>query len=118
MSEKPAFDPARARRKLIRYTVYLFLGVTVLVLLAIQAFGYQTVRSSWDEAQPFVILVKWLGIGVMIYRWPELIRWSAERWNMEDGYRDYLLALRWKFAAGLAVLELLFGQNLIGRLTA
>ena len=40
MTRKPAFDPAHARRKLIRYTIYLFLGVTALVLLAIQLFGY------------------------------------------------------------------------------
>lgn len=115
---KDAFDPARARRKLLLYTVALFLAVTLLVLAAIRLFGYETVFRTWNEARPWVTLVKWLGLGAIIYYWNEFIRWAAERWNMDDGYREYLLHLRWRVAAMLLVLELLFGQNLIGHLMA
>lgn len=122
MSEKRLVDPDRvwnrAWRKLLLLSVLLFAGVCALVLTAIWAFGYPAVRSAWEQARSFVVPAKWVLLIASVHHWPELIRWAAERWNMEDGYRDYLLALRWRFAAGLLVLELLFGQNLIGRLTA
>lgn len=110
--QQPNFDPSQARRTLVRYTMLLFAGVAALVLAAIQLFGYQAVRDSWDAATPWVTAVKWSGLAVLIWRWDAFVRWAAGRWNMSEAYRDYLAALRWRVAAMLAVLELLFGQNL------
>ena len=116
MTAPEPFDPAKARRAVLRLSIALFSGVALIVLLAIDLFGYEQVREIWDEATPYVTLIKWTGLTILIYRWEEFIDWAAERWRFGKGYRDYLVAIRWRVAAAIVILELLFGQNLLGRI--
>ena len=118
MSEKPVFDPDRAWKKLLFISVFLFAGVSAFVLSAIGLFGYQTVRSTWDELRAYVIPIKWACMLALVYHWPAAVGWAAARWNFDEDFRDFLLAARWRVAVGLAIVEALFGQNLIGRLLA
>ncbi len=115
MSRKPktSSHPRRGRWLTLTLTATLFAAVAALVLLAIQLFGFETVRQGWDDAQPFVIAVKWGGMFVLIWRWNDVIHWAAKRWNIDADWRNWALRLRWRFAAALALLELLFGQNLL-----
>ncbi len=110
---KAGFTPRRARWKLLLVTAAVFALAAGLVLLAITLFGYEAVRHGWDQAQPFIIAVKWGGMFVLIWRWRDVIHWAAHRWNIGDAWRDWALGLRWRFAAALVLLEIIFGQNLL-----
>ncbi len=111
--DKAGFTPRRARRMALLAVILVFGGVTALVLAAIEIFGFTTVRSAWDQAQPFVIAVKWGGMAILIWRWNDIIRTAANRWDIGDAWRAWAMELRWRFAIGLVLLEIIFGQNLL-----
>jgi len=110
-----SYSPRRARWIALFLICAIFGGVAALVLAAIQLFGFETVRQGWDQAQPFVIAVKWGGMFVLIWRWKDVIRWAANRWDIDDAWRTWAQGLRWHFAGALVILEILFGQNLLAR---
>lgn len=118
MSSQPedAFDARRARRRMLRLGLILFGVVAALVLLLIEIYGYAAVRDGWDRVAPSVTAVKWGGMVVLIWQWKGFIGWVAQRQRLSDAYRDYLLAMRWRVAGALVVLEILFGQNLLAHL--
>lgn len=118
MSFQPegAFDPRRARRQMLRLGVILFGVVAALVLVLVEVYGYTAVRDGWDRISPTVTAVKWGGIVVLIWQWKGFIGWVAQRQHLSAAYRDYLLAMRWRVAGALLVLEILFGQNLLAYL--
>ena len=111
--DNAGFNPRRARRMALLAVVLVFGGVTALVLAAIEIFGFTTVRSAWDQAQPFVIAVKWGGMAILIWRWNDIIRTAANRWDIDAAWRTWAMELRWRFAIGLVLLEIIFGQNLL-----
>jgi len=111
--DKVGLSPRRARRMALLAVVLMFGGVTALVLAAIEIFGFKTVRNAWDLAQPFVIAIKWGGMAILIWRWNDIIRIAADRWNIGDAWRAWAMGLRWRFAVGLVLLEIIFGQNLL-----
>lgn len=118
MSAEPegAFDARRARRQMLRLGVILFGGVAALILALIEVYGYAAVRDGWDRIAPAVTAIKWGGMVVLIWQWKPFIGWVALRQRLSDAYRDYLLAMRWRVAGALVVLEILFGQNLLAHL--
>jgi hypothetical protein len=111
-----AFDARRARRQILRFGVIFFGGVAALVLVLIEIYGYATVRDGWDHIAPAVTAIKWGGMVVLIWQWKPFIAWVAQRQRLSDPYRDYLVAMRWRVAVALLVLEILFGQNLLAHL--
>ena len=118
MSSQPddAFDARRARRRLLRLGVILFGVVAALVLVLIKIYGYAVVRDGWDRIAPAVNAIKWGGMVVLIWQWKPFVAWIAQRQRLNAAYRDYLLAMRWRVAVALVVLEILFGQNLLAHL--
>lgn len=118
MSSQPesAFNARRARRQMLRWGLFLFGVVAALVLVLIEVYGYAAVRDGWDLIAPAVTAIKWGGMVVLIWQWKPFIRWVAQHRHLSDAYRDYLLAMRWRVAAALVVLEILFGQNLLAHL--
>jgi len=111
-----AFDARRARRRLLRLGVILLGGAAALVLVLIEIYGYTAVRDGWDRIAPAVTAIKWGGMVVLIWQWKPFIRGVAQRQRLSDAYRDYLIAMRWRVAVALVVLEILFGQNLLAHL--
>ena len=118
MNSQPesAFDARRARRRMLRLGVILSGVVAAVVLVLIEIYGYTAVRDSWDRITPAVTAIKWGGMVVLIWQWKRFIHWVAQRQHLSDAYRDYLLAMRWRVAGALVVLEILFGQNLLAHL--
>jgi len=94
----------------------LFGVVAALVLLLIEIYGYAAVRDGWNRIAPAVAAVKWGGMVVLIWQWKPFIHWVAHHRRLSTSYRDYLLAMRWRVAGALVVLEILFGQNLLAHL--
>jgi|GEM_PF-3556128 len=111
--KREQFDSGRTRRKLLLYTLLLFAGVTAIVVLAIQTFGYVRVRAAWDHASPWVTAIKWGDMFILIWRWKDFVAWVANRWDCDTAWQHWVLRLRWRFAGALVLLELLFGQNLL-----
>ena len=118
MSSQPegAFDARRARLKVLRLGVIFFGVVAALVLVLIEIYGHAAVRDGWDRIAPAVTATKWGGMVVLIWQWKPFIRGVAQRQRLSDAYRDYLIAMRWRVAVALVVLEILFGQNLLAHL--
>ena len=118
MSSQPegAFDARRARRQMLRLGVIVFGVIAALVLVLIEVYGYTAVRNGWDRIAPVVTAIKWGGMVVLIWQWKGLIHWVAQHQRLNDAYRDYLVAMRWRVAFALVVLEILFGQNLLAHL--
>ena len=118
MSSPPegSFDARRARRRMLRLGVILFGVVAALVLLLIEIYGYVAVHDGWDRIAPAVTAIKWGGMVVLIWQWKPLIHWITQRQGLSAGYRDHLIAMRWRVAGALVVLEILFGQNLLAHL--
>ena len=114
--QEDGFDPRRARRRLLLLSVTAFAAVALVMLALIQIYGYEAVRDGWDDMAPVVIAIKWGGMAVLIWQWDDIIAWVAKRQRMSNGYRDYLLGIRWRVAIALVVLEVLFGQNLLAHL--
>ena len=114
--QEGAFDPRRARRRLLRLSVAAFAAVALVMLALIQIYGYAAVRDGWDAMAPVVIAIKWGGMAVLIWQWDDIIAWVAKRQRMSNAYRDYLLGMRWRVAIALVILEVLFGQNLLAHL--
>ena len=117
MTEKEdAFDPRRARRRILLLSVAAFAAIALAMLTLIQIYGYEAVRGGWNNMAPVVIAIKWGGMAILIWQWGDIIAWVAKRQRMSDGYRGYLLGMRWRVAIALATLEVLFGQNLLAHL--
>ena len=118
MSSRPegAFDARRARRRLLRWGAVLFGLVAAAILVLIEIYGYAAVRDGWDRIAPAVTAVKWGGMIALIWQWRPFIHWVAQRQRLSTAYRNYLLAMRWRVASALVVLEILFGQNLLAHL--
>lgn len=118
MSSQPegAFDARRARRRMLRLSVILFAAVAAVVLVLIEIYGYVAVRDGWDHIAPAGTAVKWGGMVVLIWQWKHFIHWVANHQRLGTGYRDDLLAMRWRVAVALVVLEILFGQNLLAHM--
>ena len=118
MSSRPegAFDARRAHRTLLHLGAVLFGVVAAAVLVLIEIYGYVAVRDGWDRIAPTVTAIKWGGMVVLIWQWKPFIHWVAQRQRLNAAYRDYLLAMRWRVALALVVLEILFGQNLLSNL--
>ena len=101
---------------MLRLGVILFGVVAALVLVLIKIYGYAVVRDGWDRIAPAVNAIKWGGMVVLIWQWKPFVAWIAQRQRLNAAYRDYLLAMRWRVAVALVVLEILFGQNLLAHL--
>jgi hypothetical protein len=101
---------------MLRWGLILFGVVAALVLVLIEVYGYTAVRDGWDRIAPAVTAIKWGGMVVLIWQWKGFIGWVAQRQHLSTGYRNYLLAMRWRVAGALLVLEILFGQNLLAHL--
>ena len=118
MSSRPegAFDARRAQRRMLRLGVILFAVVAAVILALIEVYGYVAVRDGWDRIAPAVTAIKWGGMIVLIWHWKSFIGWVAQRQQLSESYRDDLVAMRWRVAVALLVLEILFGQNLLAHL--
>ena len=93
-------------------------GVIAVGLVLWQAVGLSslsTVSERVAAAKPFASAIRFALIGLLALAWP----WLPALWAGADGNDDRTharwMALRWRVAGWLLVIELVLGQNLIGR---
>ena len=93
-------------------------GVIAVGLVLWQAVGLSslsTVSERVAAAKPFASAIRLALIGLLALAWPRLpVFWAGANGN-DDRTHVRWMALRWRVAGWLLVIELVRGQNLIGR---
>ena len=98
--------------------VVLAAGVGVLVWRAVELSSVALVAARVDELKPFAMGVRLALIGLVAALWPWLIGLAHRASRFGEEQRHDLLAQRWRVVGWLLVIELVLGQELLGRFFA
>ncbi|MDY6980336.1 MAG: hypothetical protein SV201_10675 [Pseudomonadota bacterium] len=109
------------RRWFVLLTLLAFglaLGIGALLWQSVQTTSVVAVQTRIEVLKPIFSAIRLLVIGLVALSWPAVTR-ALHRWGRVDEARAArLLALRWRVVTWLVVIELLLGQNLLGRFLA
>jgi hypothetical protein len=93
-------------------------GVIAVGLVLWHAVGLSslsTVSERVAAAKPFASAIRFALIGALALAWPWLPAFWAGANGNDDRTHARWMALRWRVVGWLIVIELVLGQNLIGR---
>jgi len=108
----------RHRRWFLRLTMLTFvlaLTIGTVLIYVLQISSVVAVQSSIDSYQPFLTGLRLMVIGLIALTWPKLIQYAQQSGRISKERGAQLLAQRWRMAGWLLIIELLLGQNLVGR---
>ena len=91
------------------------IAMGVFLWQAVELSSLMTVSQRVDQAKPLLGGLRLTLIGLLALLWPWL---SRLRHGLDDGNRlkqAHWMALRWRIVGWLLVIELIIGQNLLGR---
>ncbi len=96
-------------------TIVLALTIGTVLMHTIQISSVVAVQSSIESYKPFVTGLRLVVIGLIAYAWPKVIQYAQQsgRTSKERGRK--LFSLRWRMVGWLLIIELVLGQNLVGR---
>ncbi len=98
--------------------VVLTVGVGLWLWQAVELSSVSRVSAQVDQLKPIASAVRVALIGLVAILWPKLVR-VVERYGwVDEGQREELLTHRWRVVGWLLGLELVLGQNLLGRFLA
>ena len=93
----------------------LALGIGALLWHAAQTSSVVTIQTRIEMMQPIFTVIRFLVIGLVALSWPAVTR-ALHRWGrIDEAGAARLLSVRWRIVTWLAVIELMLGQNLLGR---
>ena len=98
--------------------VVLAAGVGVLLWQAVELSSVAQVAARVDELKPFATGIRLALIGLVAGLWPRLIGLAHRAGHIGEERRDNLLAQRWRLVGWFLVIELVLGQDLLGRFLA
>ena len=114
------FNKAAVRRRRLFGLSVLAIGLTIGVgLLLWQATELTSVSKISDQIEQFKPMASGIRlalIGLLGVFWPRLVYLAHSLGQVDQEKRDSLLALRWRVVGWLLVIELMLGQNLLGRM--
>jgi len=94
----------------------LALGIGAFLWQAVQTSSVVGIQIRIDVMRPLFTTIRVLVIGLVAWSWPAITR-GLHRWGrVDEAGAARLLSLRWQIVIWLAVIELMLGQNLLGRL--
>jgi hypothetical protein len=94
----------------------LALGLGAFLWQAVQTSSVVGIQIRIDVMRPLFTTIRVLVIGLVAWSWPAITR-GLHRWGrVDEAGAARLLSLRWQIVTWLAVIELMLGQNLLGRL--
>ncbi len=96
-------------------TIVLALTIGTVLMHTIQISSVVAVQSSIDSYKPFVTGLRLVVIGLIAYAWPKLIQYAEQSGRISKERGTQLLAQRWRLVGWLLIIELVLGQNLVGR---
>ncbi len=108
----------RDRRWFLRLTILaivLALTIGTVLIYVLQISSVVAVQSSIDSYQPFLTGLRLFLIGLIAYAWPKLNQWAEQSGRISQERGRQLLSLRWRIPGWLLIIELVLGQNLVGR---
>ena len=106
------------RRWLLSLSLVAVGGVIAVGLVlwqAVELNSLSTVSERVAAAKPFASAIGFALIGVLALVWPRLPAFWAGANGNDDRAHARWMALRWRVVGWLIVIELVLGQNLIGR---
>ena len=95
--------------------VVLTAGVGVVLWQAVELSSVSWVSAEVEQLKPIASGVRLALVGLLAALWPRLVRLAHHYGRVDEGKRDGLLAQRWRVLGWLMTLEVVLGQNLIGR---
>ena len=109
---------AMRRRWFVMLTLLAFglaLGISAFLWHSVQTSSVAAIQTRIDVLKPVLTTIRFLLIGLVALSWPTLIQ-GLHRWgHVDKAGTERLLSLRWRIVTWLVVIELMLGQNLLGR---
>ena len=93
-------------------------GIGGLLWRAVELSSVAQVAARVDELKPLATGIRLALIGLVAVLWPWLIGLAHRAGRINEDQRDDLLAQRWRLVGWLLVIELVLGQDLLGRFLA
>jgi len=118
VSNKPAAMRRRGFVGLSFLAIALTIGVGAVLWQVVEMSSVSRVSAQIDEIRPFASVVRLAFIGAVAALWPKLAHLAYRHGRIDEARRDDLLALRWRVVGWLLVIELVLGQDLLGRMVA
>ena len=93
----------------------LALGIGAFLWHAVQTSSVVAIQTRIEMMKPILSAIRLLMIGLVAMSWQAATR-ALNRWGrVDEAGAGRLLSLRWRIVTWLLVIELLLGQNLLGR---
>ena len=99
-------------------TFGLALGIGALLWQSVQTTSVVAVQTRIGVMKPVFTAIRLLVIALVALLWPAVTRFLHRWGRVDEAGAARLLALRWRVVTWLVVIELLLGQNLLGRFLA
>jgi hypothetical protein len=96
----------------------LVMTVGALLWQAVELTSLAAVSRTIDAFKPVAGVVRLTLIGLLALFWPRLVAFAARTRNAGGRTKVHWLALRWRVTGWLLVIELVLGQDLLGRFLA
>ena len=98
--------------------VALTIIVAVVLWQAVELSSVSRVSAQIDKIRPLASGVRLVLIGLVAALWPRLVQIAHRYGRIGECRRDAFLGQRWRVVAWLLVIELVLGQDLLGRFFA
>ena len=95
--------------------IVLALTIGTVLMHTIEISSVVAVQSSIESYKPLLTGLRLAVIGLIAYAWPKLIQYAQQSGRISKERRTQLLAQRWRAVGWLLIIELVLGQNLVGR---
>ena len=109
----------RHRRWLLRLTILaivLALIISTVLMHALKISSVVSVQSIINSYTPYLAGLRLMVIALIACAWPKLIQYGQHSGRVSRERGTELESLRWRIVLWLLIIELLVGQNLVGRL--
>ena len=93
----------------------LALGIGAFLWHAVQTASIATTQTRIEAMRPTFTTIRCLVIGVVALSWPAMTRGLYQMGRVDATGAARLLSLRWRILTWLVMIELMLGQNLLGR---
>jgi len=112
---------AMRRRWFVLLTLLAFglaFGIGVFLWQSVQTSSVVAIQDRVDVMKPVLTAIRFVLIGLVALGWQAIAR-GLQRWKrIDEQGMARLLSLRWRIVSWLLVIELMLGQNLLGKFLA
>jgi hypothetical protein len=95
--------------------VALTIGVGALLWQAVELSSVSGISAQIDRIKPFATAVRLAFIATVAALWPRLTQLAYRYGWIDEGRRNAIRAQRWRVAGWFLLIELVLGQDLLGR---